>query len=92
MITDLKFIYLCSNLYLPLKSFIVTLAKFHSDPWASVVAQVVKNLSAMWETQVRFLDREDPLEKGVAIYSSGRDSMDRGAWQSVVHGMTKSPT
>ena len=31
--------------------------------WASLVAQTVKNLLAMWETWVQFLDREDPLEK-----------------------------
>ena len=30
---------------------------------------MVKNLSAMQETQVRSLAREDPLEKGMAIYS-----------------------
>ena len=29
----------------------------------SMVAQVVKNLPAMQETQVQFLGREDPLEK-----------------------------
>ena len=31
--------------------------------WVSLVAQMVKRLSAMLETQVRFLGREDPLEK-----------------------------
>ena len=31
---------------------------------ASLVAQLVKNLSAMQETPVRFLGWEDPLEKG----------------------------
>ena len=31
---------------------------------ASMVAQMVKNLPAMQETLVRFLSREDPLEKG----------------------------
>ena len=35
-----------------------------ASPWASVVAQLVKNPPAMQETLVRFLDREDPLEKG----------------------------
>ena len=34
------------------------------------MAQMVKNLPAMWETQVQFLDREDPLEKGMATHSS----------------------
>ena len=31
---------------------------------------MVKNLSAMQETQVQFLGLEDPLEKGMATYSS----------------------
>ena len=30
---------------------------------AFLVAQMVKNLPAMWETQVRSLGQEDPLEK-----------------------------
>ena len=34
------------------------------------VAQSVKNLPAMWETQVQFLDRKDPLEKEMATHSS----------------------
>ena len=34
--------------------------------WASLVAQSVKNLLAMQETWVQFLDLEDPLEKGTA--------------------------
>jgi len=32
--------------------------------WASLVAQLVKNLLAMQETPVLFLDQEYPLEKG----------------------------
>ena len=35
-----------------------------------LVAQTVKRLPAMWETQVLFLSREDPLEKEMAIHSS----------------------
>ena len=31
--------------------------------WASLVAQLVKNHSAMWETRVQSLGWEDPLEK-----------------------------
>ena len=31
---------------------------------------MVKNLPTMWETQVGSLGQEDPLEKGMAIYSS----------------------
>ena len=38
--------------------------------WTSRVAQTVKRLSTMWETQVRSLSREDPLEKEMAIHSS----------------------
>ena len=38
--------------------------------WASLVAQMVKNLPAMQETQVQTLGQEDPLEKGMAIHSS----------------------
>ena len=34
------------------------------------MAQTVKNLPAMWETQTRSLGREDPLEKGMATHSS----------------------
>ena len=37
---------------------------------ASLVAQLVKNPPAMWETWVRFLGWEDPLEKGMATHSS----------------------
>ena len=38
--------------------------------WASLVAQLVKNPPAMWETWVQFLGWEDPLAKGKATYSS----------------------
>ena len=38
--------------------------------WASLVAQLVKNLPATRETWVQSLVWEDPLEKGKAIYSS----------------------
>ena len=38
--------------------------------WASLVAQLVKNLPAMWETWVQSLGWEDPLEKGKATHSS----------------------
>ena len=36
----------------------------------SLVAQLVMNLPAMWETWVQSLGWEDPLEKGKAIYSN----------------------
>ena len=34
------------------------------------MAQIVKNLPAMWETWVRSLGPEDPLEEGIATHSS----------------------
>jgi len=37
---------------------------------ASLVTQMVNNLPAMWETWVRSLGREDPLEKEMAIHTS----------------------
>ena len=38
--------------------------------WASLVAQLVKNLPSMWETWIKSLPWEDPLEKGKATHSS----------------------
>ena len=38
--------------------------------WASLVAQLVKNLPAMQETWVLSLGWEDPLEKGMATHPS----------------------
>ena len=59
--------------------------------WASsLVAQMVKNLPAMWETWVQSLGWEDTLEEGKATHSSilaWRISMDRGAWQAIDHGV-----
>ena len=43
------------------------LSDFH---FASLVAQLVKNLPAMQETWVRSLGQEDPLEKEMATHSS----------------------
>ena len=44
---------------------------------------MVKNLPAMWETWVRALGREDPLEKGMATHSgtlAWKNPMDGEAW------------
>ena len=38
--------------------------------WASLLAQSVKNLPAIQQTQVRSLGQEDPLEKEIATHSS----------------------
>ena len=62
---------------------------------ASLVAQMIKNLPVMWETWVRSLGWEDPLNKSMATHSSilaWRTPMDKRAWQAPVHGVTKSPT
>ena len=62
---------------------------------ASLVAQTVKNLPAMWETWVRSLGWEDPLEEGMVTHSSilaWRIPKDRGAWWATVHGVTESDT
>ena len=58
--------------------------------WAFLVAQLVKNLPAMWETWVRFLDWEDPLEKGKATHS--RNSGLVNSMDCILHGVTKSQT
>ena len=63
--------------------------------WASLVAQMVKNLPAVQETWVRYLGWEDPLEEGMATHSSllaWRSPIDKGAWQATAHGVTKSQT
>ena len=51
--------------------------------------------AAMQQTQVRSLGQEDALEKEMATHPSIlglENSMDRGAWQATVHGVTKSWT
>ena len=55
--------------------------------WASLVAQLVKNPPAMWETWIPSLGWEDPLEKGKAThqYSGLENSM-----ACIVHGVAKS--
>ena len=56
---------------------------------------MVKNPPAMWETWVRSLGWEDPLEEGMATHSTilvWRIPMDRGVWQDTIHGVAKSWT
>ena len=63
--------------------------------WASLVAQMVKNLATMWEIWVGSLGWEDLLEEGMATHSSilaWRIPMDKGAWRATVYGVTKSWT
>ena len=55
-------------------------------PRASLVAQVVKNAPAVQETLVQILGWEDPLEAGMATYSSILAPIDRRAWWATLHG------
>ena len=52
--------YSCIYIYIHIYTYI----------WASLVAQIVKNLPAMQETQVPSLGQEDPLEERMATHSS----------------------
>ena len=57
-----------------------------------LVTQTIKNLSAIQETRVQSLGREDPLEKGMAYplqYSCLGNPMDRGTWWAIVHWVMK---
>ena len=57
--------------------------------WASLVAQMVKNLPAMRETQVSSMGLRDTLEKGMAAHHSIHAR--RMPWTEVtVHGVTNS--
>ena len=60
--------------------------------WASLMAQMIKNLPATQETWVQSLGWEDTLEKGMTAHSSFsclENSMDRGAWRTTVYGPQK---
>ena len=60
---------------------------------ASLVAQTVKCLPALWETRVQSLSQEDSPGEGNGDplqYSCLENSMDGGAWWATVHGAAKS--
>ena len=61
---------------------------------ASLVAQMVKNVPAVQETQVQSLGWEDPLEKEMAPQSSilAWEIPWTVEWQATVHGAAKSRT
>ena len=62
---------------------------------ASPVAQMLKKLSAMWETQVQSPGQEDPLEKEMATHSSilaWRIPWTEEPGRATVHGVAKSQT
>ena len=60
----------------------------------NVLAQTVKNLPAMQETQVWSLGREDPgVGNGNLLQDFCLENpMNRGAWRATVHGVAKSQT
>ena len=49
---------------------VLPLIECHVNNWASLVAQMVKRLHAMWETWTQSLGWEEPLEKEMATHSS----------------------
>ena len=59
--------------------------------WASLVAQMVKNLSAVQEIWIQSLGQEESLQKGMATFPVflPENSMDRGAWWATLHGVTE---
>ena len=64
------------------------------NSWASLMAQMVKNLPVIRETWVRSLGWKDPLEEdgNPSSILACNIPMDRGAWQVTVHGVAKSRT
>ena len=56
--------------YLALADGFFTTKRIRIARMAELVTQTIKNLPAMWETQVRSLGQEDSLEKGMATHSS----------------------
>ena len=71
--------------------------------WASLVAQLVKNLPAVWETWVQSLGQEDPLDKEMVTHSSilawrgfpdssvGKESTCNAGDPSSIPGLERSP-
>ena len=74
------------HIYTYIHRYIHTYIPIHF--WASLVAQMVKNLPTVQEIWVLSLGQEDPLEKGMATHSSIL------AWRTpwTDHGITKSWT
>ena len=74
-------------------SFVFFYLSVYSHVGRLLVAQMVKNLPAMWETQVLSLIWEDPPEKGMATqlpYSGLENSMDRAACWAIAHVVAES--
>ena len=70
------------------------IGQLYVGDWASLVAQMVKNLPAMQETGlITGSGRSSGEGDGNPLqYSCPENSMDRGAWWAAVHGVPKSQT
>ena len=90
-----------TSIFLFLNSFHLSyccLGLCYKNQRASLVAEIVKNPPAMWETWVQSLSEGDPLEKAVEgsgtplQYSCLENLMDGGAWWATVPGVAKNQT
>ena len=75
--------------------FIHSLVDGHwvASNWASLVAQMIKSLPAMWGDpgSISGLGRSPGERNGYLLqYFSLENTMDRGAWWAIVHGVTSS--
>ena len=98
MITFLALKYALSEINIAPPAFLIRLAlhiflhPLNVPLWASLVAQTVKNSLVMWETWVRSLGWEDPLQEGMAAHSNilaWRIPKDGGTWRAIVHGVSE---
>ena len=79
-------------IYIYIPSYIYVYIHIHG---ASLVAQRLKRLPAIWETWVLSLGQEDSPGEGNGNplqYSCLENPMDGGAWWATVHGVAKSRT
>ena len=78
------------------KAIVIIFQWVFNRRWASLVAQMIKNLPARQETQVRSLDQENLLEKEMATHSgilAWKNPMDRGAlWAASPWNLKESGT
>ena len=61
---EIPYRWVAKNLLVLEPSFVPGFLLIFISSWASLIAQLVKNLPVMQETPVQFLGPENPLEKG----------------------------